>query len=322
MNIQKFFRFSPESSVFLLLKQSFSKLCKFYSCEKIQAFFRYYIYKNKGILLLNYLHFFAIISHMTKAEEGFKLSDVSIAANERVDDLQLGGLSIIQNPEWFCFGVDAVLLADFAKKSIKSKSTVLDLCTGNGIVPLLLAEKSLASHITGVEIQAPVAEMANRSVLMNDLTEKISIIQDDLNNSIEKFGKCSFDNITCNPPYKEATGGLKNSADTVTIARHEVFCTLEDIIRVSSQLLKPYGKLTMIHRPERLVEIICLMREARIEPKRLRFVHPSPNKTANMILIEGAKYGNPKLFLEPPLYVYGNDGNYSAEIDEIYGRIE
>ncbi len=250
------------------------------------------------------------------------MNDVLIKANERVDDLQLGGLSIIQNPDWFCFGVDAVLLTDFAKKSIKKNSNVLDLCTGNGIVPLLLAEKSSASHITGVEIQAPVAEMANRSVVLNSLTDKIDIICDDLNNSVERFGKCSFDNITCNPPYKEAAGGLKNDADRVTIARHEIFCTLEDIIRVSAQLLKPYGKLTMIHRPERLVEIICLMREARLEPKRLRFVHPSAGKTANMILIEGAKYGNPKLFLDPPLYVYGEDGNYSAEIDEIYGRIQ
>lgn len=249
------------------------------------------------------------------------MGDVLINSNERVDDLQLGGLKIIQNPNWFCFGVDAVLLADFAKKSIKKDNNVLDLCTGNGIVPLLLAEKSLASHITGVEIQAPVAEMANRSVLMNDLAAKISIVEDDLKNSLERFGKCSFDNITCNPPYKEASGGLKNSGDIVTVARHEIFCTLEDVIRVSALLLKPYGKLAMIHRPERLADIICLMREMRVEPKRLRFVHPSANKTATMILIEGAKYGNPKLFLEPPLYVYNTDGNYSAEIDSIYGRI-
>lgn len=250
------------------------------------------------------------------------MKNVIIKSDERVDDLQLGGLCIIQNPAWFCFGVDAVLLADFSKKSIKKDNTVLDLCTGNGIVPILLSQKSLASHITGIEIQKPVAEMANRSIAMNDLENKVEIIEDDLNNAVERFGKCSFDNITCNPPYKEATGGLKNSGDIVTAARHEIFCTLQDVIRVSAQLLKPYGKLSMIHRPERLVEIICLMREERIEPKRLRFVHPAADKTATMILIEGAKYGKPKLFLEPPLYVYGADGNYSDEIDKIYGRIQ
>ena len=250
------------------------------------------------------------------------MNDVLINPHERVDDLQLGGLSIIQNPKWFCFGVDAVLLSDFALKNIKKNSKVLDLCTGNGIVPLLLSEKSLAAHIKGVEIQRDVAEMANRSVLMNDLNEKIEIICNDLKNVVEIFGKSVFDNITCNPPYKEANGGLKNCEDVVTIARHEIFCTTEDIVRVSADLLKPSGKLTMVHRPERLVEIICLMREYKIEPKRLRFVHPSPGKTANMILIEGAKHGNPKLFLEPPLYVYDANGNYSEEIDKIYGRIK
>ena len=250
------------------------------------------------------------------------MDNVFVNPNERIDDLQLGGLCIIQNPDWFCFGVDAVLLADFAKKSIKKNSIVLDLCTGNGIVPLLLAEKSLAKHITGIEIQSPVAEMASRSVVMNNLSGKIDIINDDLNNAVERFGKNSFDNISCNPPYKEVTGGLKNNTGIITVARHEIYCTLKDVIYVSSQLLKQYGKLAMIHRPERLIEIICYMKEFGLEPKRLRFVHPSANKTANMILIEGVKCGNPKLFLEPPLYVYGEDGKYSAEIDEIYGRVK
>ena len=240
---------------------------------------------------------------------------------ERLDDLQTkNNLRLIQNPEWFCFGVDAVLLADFASKTIKKDAVVLDLCAGNGIVPLLLSEKSKARHITGLEIQDCVAEMANRSVVLNNLQEKLSILCGDLKNSVEIFGKESFDNISCNPPYKEGHGGLKNTTDTVTIARHEICCTLEDIISVSAKCLKPYGKLCMIHRPERLADIICLMRSCRLEPKRLRFVHPSPSKTANMVLIEGAKYGNPKLFLEPPLYVYDENGNYSREINDIYGR--
>ncbi len=249
------------------------------------------------------------------------MKNVTIHPFERVDDLQTkNNLQLIQNPEWFCFGVDAVLLADFASKTVKTHTEVLDLCTGNGIVPLLLHEKSSADHITGLEIQACVAEMAQRSICLNGLEEKITIKTGDLRDAVEIFGTERFDNITCNPPYKENNGGLKNATDIVTVARHEIFCNLEDIIGVSAKCLKPYGKLCMIHRPERLADIICLMRKYRLEPKRLRFVHPSPSRTANMILIEGAKYGNPKLFLEPPLYVYSNEGTYSDEINEIYGR--
>ncbi len=245
-----------------------------------------------------------------------------INPDERVDDLQTpNGLKLIQNPAWFCFGVDAVLLSDFSTKNIKPKSRVLDMCTGNGIIPLLLTEKSQALHIDGLEIQKPVAEMACRSVVLNRLEDKIKILAGDLKNAGEIYGKCVFDNVTCNPPYKENLGGLKNATDTVTIARHEICCTLEDIIDSAEKVLKPYGKLCLIHRPERLADIICIMRKHRIEPKRLRFIHPSPSKVATMILIEGAKHGNPKLFLEPPLYVHDSDGNYSEEIQRIYGRI-
>jgi len=241
---------------------------------------------------------------------------------ERLDDLQTKtNLHLIQNPKWFCFGVDAVLLSDFAAVTVKKNADVLDLCCGNGIIPLLLTEKTQARHITGLEIQRPVAEMAERSVKWNGLQERVKICCGDLKDAEGVFGRDVFDNITCNPPYKENNGGLKNATDSVTIARHEIFCTLEDIIRVSAKCLKPYGKLCMIHRPERLADIICLMREARIEPKRLRFVHPSPSKTATMILIEGAKYGKPKLFLESPLYIYNEAGEYSEEINRIYGRV-
>ena len=249
------------------------------------------------------------------------MKNITIYPYERVDDLQTkNNLRLIQNPGWFCFGVDAVLLSHFAAKTIKVHADVLDMCTGNGIVPVLLSEKSAADHICGLEIQKCVAEMATRSILLNNIEEKVRIVTGDLKNSVEIFGTDSFDNITCNPPYKENHGGLKNADEVVTIARHEILCNLEDIISVAAKCLKPYGKLCMIHRPERLADIICLMRQYRIEPKRLQFVHPSPAKTANMILIEGAKYGNPKLFLEPPLYVYDNEGNYSEEINRIYGR--
>ena len=178
---------------------------------------------------------------------------------ERLDDLQTGGLMLIQNPDWFCFGVDAVLLADFSAQGIKKGARVLDLCSGNGIIPILLTDKTEAKDITGLEIQDEVAEMATRSVALNQLNDKVNILCGDLKDSVSIFGKAGFDNITCNPPYKENHGGLKNKTDKHTIARHEIFCSLEDIIVVSSQLLKPYGKLSMIHRPERLADILCLI---------------------------------------------------------------
>lgn len=243
-----------------------------------------------------------------------------ILSNERVDDLQLNGLKIIQNPEWFCFGTDAVLLSDFAAKGIKKDAVILDMCSGNGIISLLLSAKSDAKKIYSLEVQKGVSEMAKRSVLMNGLEGKISGICGDLKDGESIFGRSFFNNIICNPPYKEFGGGLVNKNDPVTIARHEILCSLEDIIRVSSILLKPYGKLSLIHRPERLADILCLMREYKIEPKRLRFIHPSPSKTATMIMVEGAYCGGRKLYLEPPLYIYKEKGVYSDEINEIYGR--
>ena len=249
------------------------------------------------------------------------MTEVCVYENERIDDLKTpNGYRLIQNPDWFCFGVDAVLLADFAANTIKPTFRILDMCTGNGIVPILLCEKTKNTSVSGIEIQSPVAEMASRSVKLNRLEERISITEGDLKCAAEIFGKSSFDAVTCNPPYKENFGGLKNSTDTVTIARHEILCSLEDVIESAEKVLKPAGKLYMIHRPERLADILCLMREFRIEPKRLRFIHPSPNKTATMILVEGAKHGKPKLFLEPPLYVHDENGNYTEEIEQIYNR--
>lgn len=248
------------------------------------------------------------------------MEEIFMHDGERLDDLQRDGLRLIQNPDWFCFGVDAVLLADYAAKSIKKGAKVLDLCSGNGIVPLLLSAKSAAQSIVGLEILAPVCEMAVRSVRLNGLTEKIRMICGDLKDAETLLGRSSFQYITCNPPYKENGGGLRSKDDMITPARHEILCSLEDIIRVSSIILEPLGKLCMIHRPERLADILCLMRKYGIEPKRLRFVHPYPQKTATMILVEGARQGRPKLFLDPPLYIYERPGQYSAEIDEIYGR--
>lgn len=243
-----------------------------------------------------------------------------IFENERCDDLQLNGLKLIQNPDWFCFGTDAVLLADYASKSVKKNAKILDMCSGNGIIPILLSAKSSASKIYGLEIQENVVEMAKRSILLNKLENKIEMIHGDLKNADTTFGRSFFNNITCNPPYKEAGGGLTNKSDSVTLARHEILCSLEDIIRVSSILLEPYGKLCMIHRPERLADTLCLMRQYKIEPKRIRFIHPSPQKTATMFLVEGAYCGKPKLFMDPPLYIYDESGVYSEEVLHIYNR--
>ncbi len=249
------------------------------------------------------------------------MGKVTVHPFERVDDLQTpNGYKLIQNPGWFCFGVDAVLLSHFSSQTVKPKSRVLDLCTGNGIVPILLAEKTAAAQICGLEIQPQVAEMAARSVEMNDLQGRVSIVCGDLKCALDYYPKASFDAVCCNPPYKENSGGIKNPDDTLAIARHEIMCNLEDIIKAAEGLLVPGGKLYLIHRPERLADILCLMREYRIEPKRLRFVHPSAGKTATMILVEGAKHGKPKLFLDPPLYVHSEDGGYTDEINEIYGR--
>ena len=249
------------------------------------------------------------------------MEKVYLTENERVDDLQISlgnerSLCVIQNPDFFCFGVDAVLLANFAK--VKKGSTVADLGCGCGVIPLIMAAKTSAAHITGVELQADVAEMAQRSVALNGLCDKVSIVNTDL----KSFGNPSaYDVVTCNPPYKEDGGGLKNPDSHLAIARHEICCTLKDVIAAAARIVKPGGSFAMVHRPERLTDIICFAREKGLEVKRLRFIHPAPGKTANIILVEAIRGGRPKLFLEPPLYIYNEAGCYSAELEEIYGRI-
>lgn len=237
--------------------------------------------------------------------------------NECLDDLQ-NGLFIIQKKSGFKFGVDAVLLSDFAKNA-RSKAT-LDLCTGTGIVPLLLSAKTATAKLYALEIQEEIALMAQRSVKLNKLEDRIKIDCGDLKNAVSLYGKGSFDKITCNPPYMKCGRGQQNDADTKSISRHEVMCTLDDVIKVSSELLIPKGRLFMIHRPNRLADIMCAMRKYKIEPKRMRFVHPSQSKTPNMVLIEGMRDGGDELKLMPPLYVYNDDGTYSDEINLIYGK--
>lgn len=236
--------------------------------------------------------------------------------NETLDDLQ-NGYYIYQKNDGFKFGIDAVLLSDFAKEAT---GKVIDLCTGTGIIPLLLAAKTTATHIEGIEIQPQIAQMAQRSVEFNKLEDRINIRCADLKDACEIFGSVSFDALTVNPPYMKCGSGLVNDTDFKTISRHEVKCTLEDVIKVSAKLLKPFGKFYMVHRPSRLVDIFSLMRQYKIEPKTIRMVAPNPNKEMNLVLVYGIKNAKSELKTLPPLYVYDENGEYSKEIDEIYGR--
>lgn len=242
---------------------------------------------------------------------------MELKKNERIDDLQYQGLKIIQNEKGFCFGIDAVLLSDFAK-NIKEDSVVIDLCSGTGIIAILLEAKTKAKKIYAVEIQKEMAEMSSRSVILNHQQEKIEVINEDLKKINTIFGKATIDAITVNPPYKKAGSGIINELDTKTISRHEVLCTLEDIIQVASIVLKTSGSIYMVHRTERLVDVISIMRKYKIEPKRIRLIHPSVQKAPNLFLIQGIKNAKPFLKVEEPLYVYDNKGDYTETIHEIY----
>ena len=237
--------------------------------------------------------------------------------NETLDDLN-NGYYIIQKNNAFRFGIDAVLLSDFAK-SVTGK--VIDLCTGTGIVPLLLEKKSTAEIIEAIEIQPEIADMAQRSVSFNSLDKKINIRCADLKDAPDMYGKCTFDAVTVNPPYMRTGSGILNEADTKTISRHEIKCTLEDVIRVSASLLKQHGKLYMVHRPSRLADIFYLMRQYKLEPKIMRMVAPCKGKDPNLVLICAIKSAKSDLKTMPTLYVYDENGNYTKEIDVIYGRL-
>lgn len=237
--------------------------------------------------------------------------------NERLDDLQRNGLKIIQKTDGFCFGMDAVLLSGFA--SVKPGERALDLGTGTGIIPLLLSAKTKGEHFTGLEIQTEIMKMAQRSVALNGLEKRIDIIQGDIKEASRIFGAASFDVVTSNPPYMNDAHGLKNPGDVKAISRHEVLCTLEDVVREGTKALKPGGRFYMVHRPHRLAEIITVMRQYKLEPKRMKFVHPFVDKDANMVLIEAVRGGGAWLKLEPPVIVYKEPGIYTDEIYEIYG---
>lgn len=243
--------------------------------------------------------------------------EITLKENERIDDLQLKGLKIIQNTEGFCFGMDAVLLANFA--TVKRGAKVADLGTGTGIIPILISGKSRAEIIYGVEIQEEVYEMACRSVEMNGISDRVNIINADIKNIEDSLGKNSFSVVTSNPPYMHADG-VKNPDDRKMISRHEVKCNLDDVVRAASLLLQERGKFYMVHRPTRLIDIITAGRKYRMEPKVMRFVHPRYGKAPNMILVEFVKGGKPDLKIMDPLYVYNEDGSYTEEINEIYSN--
>ena len=242
---------------------------------------------------------------------------ISLKENERIDDLQRNNYKIIQDPDRFCFGMDAVLLSGFARA--KEGDQVLDLGTGTGIIPILLAAKTMAAHITGLEIQPDSADMASRSVKLNELEEKVEIITGDIKEAVSLFGAASFDVVTCNPPYMTEHHGLTNPEAPKAIARHELLCTLEDVISQSSRLLRPGGNFYMVHRPFRLAGIIVLLRQYRLEPKRMKLVHPFVDKEPNMVLLEASRGGKARITVEKPLIVYQEPGVYTDEIYDIYG---
>ena len=237
--------------------------------------------------------------------------------HERIDDLQRNHYRIIQDPGRFCFGMDAVLLSGFARA--REGDRVLDLGTGTGIIPLLMNAKTKASHFTGLEIQPESADMARRSVALNGLEEKIGIITGDIKEAVSLFGAASFDVVTSNPPYMTEHHGLANPREPKAIARHEILCTLEDVVSQGSRLLKPGGNFFLVHRPFRLVDILVLLRQYKLEPKRMKLVHPFVDKEPNMVLLEGLRGGNSRLTVEKPLIVYREPGVYMEEIYEIYG---
>ncbi len=240
-----------------------------------------------------------------------------VKAGERLDELHRNGYVIIQNPETFCFGMDAVLLSGFAK--VKPGERVLDLGTGTGILPILLEAKTQGKEFIGLEIQEESADMAGRSVRLNRLEDKIQIMVGDIKDASRMFGASSFDVITTNPPYMIWEHGLSSENKAKAIARHEILCTLDDVLSQSVALLRPKGRFYMVHRPFRLAEILSKMTGYGIEPKRMRLVYPFVDKEPNMALIEGIRGGNSRLTVEKPLIVYERQGVYTREIDELYG---
>ena len=241
---------------------------------------------------------------------------IDLKENERIDDLGRKGYQLIQNPEKFCFGMDAVVLSDFAK--IKQNVNVLDMGTGTGIIPILMEARNETASFTALEIQEESADMARRSVALNHLEHKITIVDGDIKEAGKLFGAASFDVITCNPPYMIGNHGLKNPDAPKAVARHEILCTFDDIAREAALLLKDGGSFFMVHRPFRLVELMATLTRYGLEPKRMRLVYPFVDKEPNMVLLEARKGGKPRITVEKPLIIYREQGEYTKEICSLY----
>ena len=241
-----------------------------------------------------------------------------IRDDETLDDLDLKDIYVIQKKQGFRFGIDAVLLANFAK--IKKNDKIIDFCSGTGIIPFVITGKNELKSIKGIEIQEEMVDMALRSVEYNNLQDKITFICGDLRNEVMLNALEKVDVVTVNPPYKLLNTGIINISNKNAIARHEICCTLEDVIKASNVVLKDRGRLYMVHRPERIADIMVLMRKYKIEPKAIRMIQPSVNKAPNIVLVEGQKNGGKFLKFENTLYVYDDKGNYTDEINKIYGK--
>ena len=244
--------------------------------------------------------------------------NIELLSDEAIDDLQLDNLYLIQKKQGFRFGIDAVLLSNFA--NVKNKHRVIDLCTGTGIVPFLIYGKYKPKEVVGIEIQEDMVEMAIRSSKYNEIEDVVSFKNADLKDLKYLSSLGTFDVLTVNPPYKLNNSGIVNLDDKLAIARHEIMCSLEDVIVGSMKLLKDNGRMFIVHRPERLIDIFELMRKYKIEPKRVQMVQPNINKAPNIVLVEGQRDGGAYLKWEKPIYVYNEDGTYSEEINKIYGR--
>ncbi|WP_227939160.1 tRNA1(Val) (adenine(37)-N6)-methyltransferase [Alkalihalobacillus deserti] len=242
---------------------------------------------------------------------------MELLEGERLDYIAGTPLKVIQSPQVFSFSIDAVLLGRFVQVPIQ-KGNILDLCSGNGVIPLLLTMRSRA-NLTGVEIQPKLVNMAKRNTVLNQVENQIKMIEADLNEIPPHIKKSFFDVVTCNPPYFETvTEEERNRNEHLAIARHEIYCSLQDVIRVSSQYVKQKGKVAIVHRPERLTDIMTYMRSHRIEPKRIQFIHPKNEKEANMVLVEGIKDGKSGVVCLPPLVVYNEVGEYTKPFSEVY----
>ncbi len=249
--------------------------------------------------------------------------NIKLNVNERIDDLNLDGLELIQNTEYFCFGTDSVLLANFVVSN--SSNNIIDFCSGSGVISLIISKKKKCNKVFSVELQKEMYDLLKRNIEYNDLREKIIPVNSDIKDIkkirqelINNIKNGTVDIVVCNPPYKKKGTGITNSEDVKYVARHEVMCNLEDVFKSACELLNTKGKLYLVHKPERLVDLMEVARKYRLEAKRIRFVQPNVNLKPSIVLIEYVKDGNNEVIVEKPLIEYNEDGSYTEEFLNIY----